>query len=195
MPYHHGALRNSLVEKGLILLHDQGVEGVSLRKVASLCGVSHTAPYKHFKNKEELLAAIYDASARMHVAIPPPSPYDSPDPRAHLVEIAKRYISFCISHPDYLLAQSSAGHSVRFKDGMLHYGAVSPFRNFYIAATNFLKQEQPHRKDKASWALALWSLMQGIAYSLSNKTVEYDGDKVELAGRMVESMLDAQQRK
>ncbi len=195
MPYHHGSLRNTLVEKGLVLLHEQGAEGVSLRKVAALCGVSHTAPYKHFKSKEELLAAIYDASARMHIAIPPPSPQDSPDPRAHLLEIAKRYVSFCLYHPDYLRAQAGSSHAVRFREGTLHYGAASPFRNFYTAATEYLKQEQPRRKDRATWALALWSLLQGIAFSLSAKTVEAEGDKVELAGRMVESLLETQMKK
>ena len=53
--YHHGTLKEDLINKGLELLNKEGFEGFSLRKVASMCGVSHTAPYKHFKDKYELI--------------------------------------------------------------------------------------------------------------------------------------------
>ncbi|SHI59388.1 transcriptional regulator, TetR family [Clostridium cavendishii DSM 21758] len=56
--YHHGDLNQKLIENGLLLLNKEGVDGFSLRKVASMCGVSHNAPYKHFKDKEELIDEI-----------------------------------------------------------------------------------------------------------------------------------------
>jgi AcrR family transcriptional regulator len=56
--YHHGFLEKDLIEKGLQLLNSVGLEAFSLRKVADMCGVSHAAPYRHFKNKEELIRAI-----------------------------------------------------------------------------------------------------------------------------------------
>ena len=53
--YHNKNLREELIKKGLKLYNEVGYEGFSLRKVASLCGVSHNAPYRHFKDKEELI--------------------------------------------------------------------------------------------------------------------------------------------
>jgi AcrR family transcriptional regulator len=49
--YHHEGLKNELIEKGLKILNKEGYEGFSLRKAARVCGVSQTAPYRHFKDK------------------------------------------------------------------------------------------------------------------------------------------------
>ena len=57
--YHHGNLRKELIEKGIKMINDTGEEKLSLRKLAVECGVSNAAPYTHFKNKDELLKAIY----------------------------------------------------------------------------------------------------------------------------------------
>ncbi len=56
--YHHGDLRSSLLEAAKAMLSDGGIEGLSLRKLADRVGVSRTAPYHHFKDKNELLCAI-----------------------------------------------------------------------------------------------------------------------------------------
>ena len=56
--YHHGDLRNALIEAGLKIINVSGKDSLSLRKVASACGVSHAAPYAHFSDKESLMEAI-----------------------------------------------------------------------------------------------------------------------------------------
>ncbi|NSW52417.1 MAG: TetR/AcrR family transcriptional regulator [Anaerolineae bacterium] len=60
--YHHGDLKNALITAGLAVLSETGIEGLSLRKVAQRAGVSHTAPYNHFADKQALLAAISTAA-------------------------------------------------------------------------------------------------------------------------------------
>ena len=56
--YHHGDLRKSLLAAAANMLKNDGVEGLSLRRLADKVGVSRTAPYHHFKDKNELLCAI-----------------------------------------------------------------------------------------------------------------------------------------
>ncbi len=56
--YHHGNLRQELLQEATRIISANGVEGLSLRKLAEGCGVSRSAPYHHFKDKHELLCAI-----------------------------------------------------------------------------------------------------------------------------------------
>src|SRR5271168_5555383 len=57
-PYHHGDLAAALIEAALVLLDETQDWAFSLREVARRAGVSHNAPYKHFPEKRDLLAAV-----------------------------------------------------------------------------------------------------------------------------------------
>ena len=57
-PYHHGDLRAALIRAALSLIEEHGVKGLALSDAARLAGVSVAAPYRHFKDKEALLAEI-----------------------------------------------------------------------------------------------------------------------------------------
>jgi AcrR family transcriptional regulator len=59
--YHHGNLRETLIEASSHIIKIQGIEGLSLRKLADQVGVSRAAPYHHFKDKNALLAAVAEA--------------------------------------------------------------------------------------------------------------------------------------
>lgn len=63
-PYHHGDLRGSLLNAATDLIAEGGVENLSIRKLADKVGVSRTAPYHHFKDKNELLCAIAEKGFR-----------------------------------------------------------------------------------------------------------------------------------
>ena len=56
--YHHGALREALLNASVDLLREGGVEALSLRAVARAAGVSQTAPYRHFKDRRALVAGV-----------------------------------------------------------------------------------------------------------------------------------------
>ena len=57
-PYHHPDLRRALLDAALDLLREEGVKGFSMRKLAALAGVSHSAAYRHFASKDEILAEL-----------------------------------------------------------------------------------------------------------------------------------------
>ena len=58
MSYHHGDLRHSLLAAAESLLARKGVAELSLREVAKAAGVSHAAPYRHFRDKRDLIEAL-----------------------------------------------------------------------------------------------------------------------------------------
>jgi AcrR family transcriptional regulator len=57
-PYHHGNLKQVLLDAALTLISDVGPQAFTLREVARRAGVSHNAPYRHFRDKDELLAVV-----------------------------------------------------------------------------------------------------------------------------------------
>jgi AcrR family transcriptional regulator len=99
--YHHGDLKNALIEAGIKILAKEGVGGLSLRKVAKKAGVSHSAPYAHFTDKQSLIAAISTEGfkqlyAELDTAV---SQYAS-DPKRQLMEGAWAYVQFAINNTD-----------------------------------------------------------------------------------------------
>ena len=64
-PYHHGDLRRAIVTAALEILRETQSLEFSLRELARRAGVSHNAPYKHFADKRELLAAVSAAGFEM----------------------------------------------------------------------------------------------------------------------------------
>lgn len=59
--YHHGDLQSSLVDAAERLLEERGAGGISLREVCQCAGVSHAAPYRHFRDKAALMEAVAQA--------------------------------------------------------------------------------------------------------------------------------------
>src|SRR6266700_7153152 len=57
-PYHHGNLRETLLQSAIRLIAEVGPTAFTLREVARQAGVSHNAPYRHFQDKDALLAAV-----------------------------------------------------------------------------------------------------------------------------------------
>jgi len=99
--YHHGDLKNALINAGVEILAKEGVSGLSLRKVAQNAGVSHSAPYAHFPDKQSLIAAISTEGftqlyTELEAAI---SPY-SKNPKKQLLEGVKSYVRFAEENTD-----------------------------------------------------------------------------------------------
>ncbi len=100
--YHHGDLKNALIEAGADILSREGVSGLSLRKVAQKAGVSHTAPYAHFADKQALIAAIStEGYRRLHEALAVVVQHYQADPARQLVEGAWAYVQFALHDTDH----------------------------------------------------------------------------------------------
>ncbi|GAA1727088.1 TetR/AcrR family transcriptional regulator [Microcella frigidaquae] len=99
--YHHGALRDALVDAGEALARAEGLEGVTVRRIAAACGVSAAAVYRHFPSGDHLIAAVAqrareimarDMFARLDAAADKP-------PIDRLREVGESYIALALAEP------------------------------------------------------------------------------------------------
>jgi len=98
--YHHGNLRQVLLQGGLQALKEMGPQDISLRDVARRAGVSHTAPYAHFKNKQELLAALAcQGFADLDQAMEDAQRAAPPDPKPQWLATGVAYALFGLHNP------------------------------------------------------------------------------------------------
>jgi len=114
-PYHHGNLRETLVEAGVQLARSGGPDAVVLRAVSRQAGVSHNAAYRHFADHDELLAAV---AARCmaelaHLMAERTRAVRVRDPvrraQARLEAIGRAYVAFAVSEPGWFRTAFS-GH-------------------------------------------------------------------------------------
>lgn len=98
--YHHGELRESLLEAAGALLEKDGPSGLSLRKVGRQLGVTPGAPYRHFEDKDELLAALATEGFRKLRAAILGGQEDAPDGEAQLRRAGMGYLGFASAHPE-----------------------------------------------------------------------------------------------
>ena len=99
--YHHGNIKEALIEAGIRIMNENGEDALSLRKVASACNVSHAAPYAHFKDKDELIEAIKKSVTEQLMGELEDAAHSASDSKSAIVRMGKRYVSFFRSNPDY----------------------------------------------------------------------------------------------
>lgn len=97
--YHHGDLRQALIDAGVAIVSEEQNWGFSLREVARRAGVSHNAPYNHFAEKRDLLDAVaavgFDTlQAHMVSALE-----GSEDANTQMLALARAYVSFAVGNP------------------------------------------------------------------------------------------------
>lgn len=107
--YHHGDLKNALIQAGVEILAQDGVAGLSLRKVALRAGVSHSAPYSHFADKQALIAAISTEGFRqLYERVNNVTEKYKSEPTKQLIEAAWAYVQFAMDDPDRFKVMFSA---------------------------------------------------------------------------------------
>lgn len=163
-PYHHGDLRRSLIETGLELIHEEGEEKLSLRKVAARCGVSNAAPYAHFKNKDEFIGAIqqYIMSSFSDSLLKAVQEYGSHP--LLLPKLGKAYVMFFHKNPlyyDFLFSRKNIiiELSLRNADANKNH----PFEILRTTAVAIFSKVNMPEKMMENKIIAMWALVQGLS--------------------------------
>lgn len=98
--YHHGNLRAELLDTAVEQLREVGADDLSLRALARAIGVSQTAPYRHFSDKGELLAAMATRGYRnLLTALQRAEAAAGRDPRRQLTQVAHAYVDYAADNP------------------------------------------------------------------------------------------------
>lgn len=96
--YHHGNLRESLLQAAENTLAERGVQGTTLRDVAKAAGVSHAAPYHHFASLNELLAAVAERGF-MALGDAMEQASSTVEPHERLLQIGQAYVRCALAQP------------------------------------------------------------------------------------------------
>ncbi len=175
--YQHGNLREALVQAGLKLLSEGGVESLTLRGAAQLAGVSHAAPYRHFEDKEALVAAIKEEGFKLLAASIEASeaPVRDRSVRDRLRAQGQGYVRFALAHPAYLRVIFGGPVSgVRPTEGLRQAGerAYGLLRNL---VTEGIARGEFRQADPQLMSLAAWSMVHGLSHLLISGAVEPPG--------------------
>lgn len=109
-PYHHGKLREALLERAMESIEDVGVDGLSLRQLAREMNVSHGAPAKHFRDKQALIDALALAGFELMNSLIRDASQSGLGLRSRFVGVGKAYVEFAVSHPALLTVMYSSKH-------------------------------------------------------------------------------------
>jgi len=163
--YHHGNLKEALIEAALDLIAQKGPAGFTFAEAARSAGVSPAAPYRHFRDRDELLASIAQQGFELFEKQLSAAWDDGrPDTFAAFSRVGKAYLAFAREHPAYYSAMFESGVPVQDNPALL-IASERAFAIIRAASERLIALAPPNvpRPPAMMMALHIWSLSHGIA--------------------------------
>ncbi len=163
--YHHGNLRQALIEAALDLIADKGPAGFTFAEAARSAGVSPAAPYRHYRDRDELLVEIAVQGFGVFRDALAKAWYDGrPAPHDALIRMGKAYLRFAKDNPAFYAAMFEAGLPTGDYPEMKK-AADSAFDVLREAAETVAgtAQDEKDRPPSLMLALHIWALAHGVA--------------------------------
>jgi AcrR family transcriptional regulator len=168
--YQHGDLRSALIQAGLKLLGESGVRGLSLRAAAQLAGVSHAAPYRHFHDKDALVAAIAEEGFRLLTRrmLEELATCPSGDVFVRLRASARGYVSFATEHPGYFrtIFGGVIAEDAEARTPGLRAAGEAAYRVLRDLVAEGIDSGHLRAGDADETSLAAWSMVHGLSMLL-----------------------------
>ena len=177
--YHHGDLRASVLRAAAELIEKKGVDALSLREVARRAGVSHNAPYRHFRSRGALLAALAVAGFerfRKELA--------DAEQAGGLRARGEAYIRFALARPQHFRLMFGPGLDSAV-DANLHEQATRTFGGLQQAISAHAGKEAPYA------AIAAWALVHGLSHLLLDQKLADSARDAERLPEFVRAVLGA----
>jgi AcrR family transcriptional regulator len=173
--YHHGDLRRALIDASLVLIAEEGFAALSLREVARRAGVTHAAPYRHFADKEALLAAVAEEGFRSMATQMRERMAKESGPVERLNACGVAYVLFAVQHPSHFRVMFGP----HFTRPTKHEGLGTEGGNAFGLLLQCLQEGQQagvlREGEPLSLALGAWSLVHGLASLLVDRVLEQAG--------------------
>ena len=163
LPYHHGALRQALLEAAEASLEEGGQQALTLRAVARRVGVTHAAPKPHFGDLNGLLTALATSGfMRLRERFEDALSTAAASPSARRIALGRSYIIFARAHPGLF--------QLMLRSDRLDWGSPT-LAAAGQAAFELLTEDHPENDkppiprefEKLVTSVSRWSLMHGLA--------------------------------
>jgi AcrR family transcriptional regulator len=162
--YHHGNLKETLVRAALELIAQKGPWGFTFAEAARWAGVSPAAPYRHFRDRDELVADVARRGFEAFAAVLARAWDDGrPDPFVAFERLGKAYLAFARAEPAYYSAMFEAGISLDTSPDLRQAGDRA-FAVLRTAAEHLVaKMPAQARPPALMMGLHIWALAHGVA--------------------------------
>jgi len=162
--YHHGNLKEALLRAALELIAQKGPAGFTFAEAARWAGVSPAAPYRHFRDRDELLASVaLRGFEQFEVALAKAWDDGRPDAFTAFDRLGKAYLQFARSEPAYYSAMFEAGIPLATSPELREAGNRA-FAVLRAAAEKLcLQVPAKTRPPVLMVALHIWAMAHGIA--------------------------------
>jgi AcrR family transcriptional regulator len=162
--YHHGNLKEALIQAALELIAERGPSGFTFADASRSAGVSPAAPYRHFRDRDELMADVARRGfERFELALARGWNEGRPDPLAAFQNLGRAYLAFARNEPAFYSAMFEAGVSLDANPELL----LASDRAFAVlrASTEELAAILPkaERPPALMMALHIWAMAHGVA--------------------------------
>lgn len=181
--YHHGALRDALVEAGLAILEERGLEGLSLRACAERLGVSHAAPAHHFQGVKALTSALAAVGFGSLTRRLQAARADSDDPFDAIKAVYRAYLGFVAESPQLFRLMFSAPR-VNAEDAALREAAAAAYGELAaLSSTLHDVMGEEIGMSELQTEQMLWSVVHGYAELYVGNQIACSPDEI---GRLAE---------
>jgi AcrR family transcriptional regulator len=163
--YHHGNLKEALLQAALDLIAEKGAAGFTFADAARAAGVSPAAPYRHFRDRDELLSSIAQRGfEQFEAALTQAWDDGRPDTVTAFERVGKAYLAFARGEPSFYSAMFESALPVDANPALLA-ASERAFAVIRAAAERLAALAPPGtpRPPALMMALHIWSMSHGVA--------------------------------
>lgn len=191
--YHHGALRQALMDAAMAAVEQDGAEKVSLRNLARSLGVSATAPYRHFTDRDSLLTAVAARGFEEFADSLEDSAAGDQSPSHGLMAMGRTYLDLALKRPNLyrlMFTYPLSGDNPEEPTRLEHADRASAVLD-RVVEWHFKNLGRPE-VTKEAVALAAWSGVHGLALLLMDNRIELTKSEGFNVDALIDQVIAAQ---